>query len=181
MTQLHIFPDDDPAQCQSMTDLVMIQSALNEINIHLERWPAHAELATDSAPETVMAAYADEIERLNTEHQFQSVDVIGLTADHPDKATLRDKFLHEHTHEDFEIRFFVEGSGVFYIHHGQQVFALVCERDDLISVPPNTTHWFDMGPQPHFKAIRFFTTDEGWVGHFTGDKIADRFPKFDQL
>jgi 1,2-dihydroxy-3-keto-5-methylthiopentene dioxygenase len=38
-----------------------------------------------------------------------------------------------------------------------------------------------MGPRPMFKAIRFFTTPEGWVGNFTGDKIAERFPKLDAV
>jgi 1,2-dihydroxy-3-keto-5-methylthiopentene dioxygenase len=36
-----------------------------------------------------------------------------------------------------------------------------------------------MGPDPEFTAIRFFTSTEGWVAQFTGDTIAQRFPKLD--
>jgi len=36
-----------------------------------------------------------------------------------------------------------------------------------------------MGPNPNLKAIRLFTTPEGWVANFTGDKIADRFPRLE--
>jgi 1,2-dihydroxy-3-keto-5-methylthiopentene dioxygenase len=33
-----------------------------------------------------------------------------------------------------------------------------------------------MGPNPSFTAIRLFNNPEGWVAHFTGDRIAGRFP-----
>jgi 1,2-dihydroxy-3-keto-5-methylthiopentene dioxygenase len=54
---------------------------------------------------------------------------------------------------------------------------VLCEAGDLIGVPDNTPHWFDMGPQPHFVAIRLFTNVEGWVARFTGADIAQRFPR----
>jgi 1,2-dihydroxy-3-keto-5-methylthiopentene dioxygenase len=56
------------------------------------------------------------------------------------------------------------------------VYAVLCEKNDLISVPANTPHWFDMGPNPDFCAIRLFNNPDGWVAHFTGDEIAARFP-----
>jgi 1,2-dihydroxy-3-keto-5-methylthiopentene dioxygenase len=46
-------------------------------------------------------------------------------------------------------------------------------------VPANVCHWFDMGPNPNFKAIRLFITPDGWVANFTGDKIADSFPRLE--
>jgi len=55
----------------------------------------------------------------------------------------------------------------------------LCEKDDLISVPANTKHWFDMGPNPVFTAIRLFNNPEGWVARFTGDAIAEEFPLLD--
>jgi 1,2-dihydroxy-3-keto-5-methylthiopentene dioxygenase len=48
-----------------------------------------------------------------------------------------------------------------------------------ISVPADTRHWFDMGSAPNFTAIRVFDNPEGWVVHFTGDKIADAYPRLD--
>jgi len=44
-------------------------------------------------------------------------------------------------------------------------------------VPAGTKHWFDMGAEPYFCAIRFFDNPEGWVAQFSGDPIADRFPR----
>ena len=85
----------------------------------------------------------------------------------------------EHTHDDFEIRFFVDGEGLFCIHKDGKVYLTLCTKGDLINLPANLTHWFDMGPRPFFKAIRLFTTPDGWVGHFTGNDIADRFPRLE--
>ena len=36
-----------------------------------------------------------------------------------------------------------------------------------------------MGPEPSFVAIRFFTEPDGWVGHFTGTDIAQKFPRYE--
>ena len=103
------------------------------------------------------------------------MDVVSLNSDHPQKAELRAKFLDEHRHGEDEVRFFVAGRGLFVLHIEEHVYVL-CERNDLISVPAGTRHWFDMGEHPHFVAVRLFNNPEGWVAQFTGDDIASRFP-----
>ena len=37
-----------------------------------------------------------------------------------------------------------------------------------------------MGSAPNFCAIRFFDNPEGWVAQFSGDAIADHFPRLDK-
>jgi 1,2-dihydroxy-3-keto-5-methylthiopentene dioxygenase len=54
---------------------------------------------------------------------------------------------------------------------------MLCTTGDLISVPAGMKHWFDMGAAPRFTAIRLFVNPDGWVARFTGDVIADRFPR----
>jgi 1,2-dihydroxy-3-keto-5-methylthiopentene dioxygenase len=49
----------------------------------------------------------------------------------------------------------------------------------LISVPAGTRHWFDMGPDPEFTAVRLFVNPDGWVAAFTGETIAQNFPRLD--
>ena len=60
-------------------------------------------------------------------------------------------------------------------------YALLCEKNDLISVPDGTRHWFDMGPEPEFTCIRLFSNPEGWVASFTGEDIASRLPRYESL
>jgi len=53
---------------------------------------------------------------------------------------------------------------------------IVQKNDDLISVHANTRHWFDMGPNPTFTAIRLFKNPDGCMANLTGDDIAQDFP-----
>lgn len=177
MSILKIYQEQQPEQAQTFTDYDDIITRLAAHGIRFERWQASAPLPADATQAEVIAAYQADIQRLMQENGFQSVDVVSLNPDHPDKAALRAKFLNEHTHSEFEVRFFVEGQGLFYLHLGDQVYTVLCEQGDLISVPAGATHWFDMGANPHFKAIRLFTNPEGWVANFTGSDIANRFPK----
>lgn len=180
MSMLRIY-DEDARELDAVRDHAAIAVLLDEIDVSFERWEAGRALVPEASQEEVLAAYAPQVERLSAEFDFESVDVVALHPEHPQAAAMRGKFLDEHTHDDFEIRFFVEGSGVFYLHVGDRVYAVLCTQGDLISVPAGTRHWFDMGAAPHFKCIRFFTTPEGWVGDFTGSDIARRFPDFDAL
>ncbi|MGB3917472.1 MAG: cupin, partial [Thiothrix litoralis] len=164
---------------ETYADYKTISALLQAQGVRFERWEAAAPLADAATQDEVIAAYRADIERLMVENGFQSVDVISLHPDHPDKAALRQKFLNEHTHTEYEVRFFVDGQGLFYLHIGDKVYTVLCEKGDLISVPAGTTHWFDMGANPRFKAIRLFTNPEGWVANFTGNDIAGRFPRLE--
>ncbi len=179
MTTLSIYPESGQGAPQATTDVAQIASTLKQIGVQFERWEANQPLAEDAAQDEVLSAYQGAIDRLNEQYGFQSVDVVSVRADNPQRAEFRQKFLAEHTHADLEVRFFVDGRGLFYLHVDDKVYLVLCERGDLISVPANTTHWFDMGESPDFKCIRLFTTPEGWVGEFTGSDIATRLPSFD--
>jgi 1,2-dihydroxy-3-keto-5-methylthiopentene dioxygenase len=180
MTALTIYDETAGGKGETLKDFSAIAAKLEEIGVQFEKWEASKPLSPDAGQEEVIAAYQDAIDRLNKKYGFQSVDVVSLLPDNPKKEEFRQKFLAEHTHKDFEVRFFVDGSGLFYLHVGGKVYMVLCEKGDLISVPANTTHWFDMGENPRFKCIRFFTTPEGWVGDFTGSDIASTFPDYDE-
>ena len=160
-------------------DLVSIQAELAQRGISLERWPVAHALPPRADQSTILATYANEVARVQGNGNYETVDTIRMTPDHPDRVALRSKFLSEHTHSEDEVRFFVEGQGLFSLHIAGEVLVALCERGDLISVPAGTRHWFDMGATPSFCALRFFNNSEGWVANFTGDSIADHFPRLD--
>ncbi|WP_455205134.1 1,2-dihydroxy-3-keto-5-methylthiopentene dioxygenase [Kaarinaea lacus] len=180
MTALTIYSENTLEPLETYKDFAAIASVLKDVGVQFERWQANQAITDDASQDEVLAAYNDSVEKLNQQFDFQSVDVVALQPDNPKKEEMRQKFLAEHTHADFEIRFFVYGSGLFYLHIDDKVYFVLCEKGDLISVPANTTHWFDMGENPNFKCIRFFTTADGWVGNFTGSDIATRFPSYDE-
>ncbi|MDT0269457.1 cupin [Streptomyces sp. DSM 44915] len=188
MTLLTSWPESGPeTTVRRTTDPTEIRAALAPLGVRYERWPVRDDVPPGADPATVLAAYRTEVEKLNAEESFSTVDVVSLhPSDDPEWAAkaagARQKFLSEHTHDDDdEVRFFVAGAGVFYLRVGGEVHAVYCERGDLLGVPRGTAHWFDMGTRPSFTAIRFFHEEDGWIGNFTGDQIATRFPDFDTL
>ena len=178
MSELKVFAEQNPDQTTLHTrDHGEISAALGAVGVRFERWEASASVSAGDEHDAVIRAYQDDIDRLVREEGYQTVDVVSLTAGHPDKAEMRKKFLDEHTHSEDEVRFFVDGEGLFSLHIGDSVYEVLCRKGDLIGVPANTPHWFDMGPNPDFVAIRLFNNPEGWVASFTGSDIANRFSR----
>ena len=182
MSRLRIFDENDPGQpLFASSDGPAIAAELEKIGVTFERWQANQPIAPGATPEQVMDAYRADIDRLVAERGFKTVDVVSIAPDNPNRGEMRRKFLDEHFHKEDEVRFFVAGSGLFTLHVGDKVYEVECVKDDLIGVPDSTLHWFDMGPEPSFVAIRFFTEPDGWVGHFTGTTLAQQFPRYEGL
>ena len=185
MTLLTVWNETDPATpIVETTDAEEIRAELAQLGARFSRWEV-ADLADDASLDDILAAYADKVEQVKQTEGYTLVDIVGLSPSQENydevKTVSRQKFLSEHRHDDDEDRFFARGAGVFYLHVNAKVYALYCEPGDLVSVPENTTHWFDMGVNPEFVSIRFFHDDDGWIGHFTGNPIAEIFPTFDDL
>jgi 1,2-dihydroxy-3-keto-5-methylthiopentene dioxygenase len=179
MTKLTQYQGTPPHQVgDNMEDHAAIAAALAPTGVRLERWDATAKLPADASDADILEIYYNDINRLKEVGGYQSCDVVRLTPDHPQRTEMRAKFLAEHVHDDDEVRFFVEGSGLFYIRDMGPVQALECTAGDLIVLPAGTRHWFDTGERPFFTAIRLFTTPDGWVARFTGDPIAEAIPLY---
>ena len=177
MSRLTVFNDDTPGTPLLRTeDGEQIANELRTIGVRFERWSSPVALTGSATPEAILAAYKPYLDKLMGDTGAGSADVIKLTPDHPQAAALREKFLNEHTHTEDEVRFFVTGAGNFIMHLDGRVYDAHCVQGDLISVPANIQHWFDAGPAPDFCALRIFTDTAGWVAHFTGATISERFP-----
>ena len=178
MSQLTIYHENHPQTpiAEYNTEDTIAQE-LAKVGVRFERWITQGEISKGATNEAIIAAYQQDIDRLVAETGYQTYDVISVYPDHPQKQELRQKFLAEHTHDDDEIRFFSRGKGLFTLHLEDKVYEVICEQNDLISVPAGTRHWFDMGENPDFTCIRLFDTPQGWVANFTGSDIADKFSR----
>ena len=187
MTLLTVYTDADaPEKVLESEEAEEIAITLKEIDVNFERWEVAEEFAAGGDQQAILDHYRDDIARVVEAEGYKLVDVTQLhRTEDPGweelKTAARNKFLSEHTHEDDEVRFFVSGSGIFYLHTRGKVYAVLCEAGDRLSVPANTTHWFDMGTDPGFTAIRFFHDEDGWVGNFTGNPLAERIPSYDEI
>jgi 1,2-dihydroxy-3-keto-5-methylthiopentene dioxygenase len=176
MTTLTVFDETGRgAPIDTFDDPQRIGERLAGIGVGFERHVADVDLPGDADAGFVQAGYRGAIDALRRQGGYRSVDVVRLLPDSHDRVVQRAKFLAEHTHDDDEVRFFVEGGGTFYLRATGRVIELQAARGDLIRVPAGARHWFDTGARPFFTAIRLFTREDGWVASFTGDDIAGRF------
>ncbi len=150
-----------------------IKDFLNKRGVIFEQWEASVPFNDDADTDTILNAYAHKLKPYMNANGYQTADVINVTPNTPNLEMLRNKFLTEHIHTEDEVRFFVDGEGMFWFNLGgeEDVFCVTCEAGDLISVPANTKHWFDLGPKNFVKAIRVFIDQSGWVPHYTNSGI----------
>ena len=134
----------------------------------------------DGGFDAVLAAYGPELDKLKSELSILSIDRVNVKPGNPDWPALRRRFLSEHTHADAEIRYFLGGSGLFYIRVDDGHYALFCEADDWVVVPAGVRHFFDAGEHPDFDALRLFSIPQGWEAEFTGAAFAG-LPTFDEF
>lgn len=179
MSHLKIF-DEYNKLISSTKDFTEIKNLLAEIAIHIDKWDSSM-LQADSSKEEIFNTFANQIEAIKVKHNFKSVDLMDIKKDFAKSEnfqTMREKFLKEHTHSDDEVRYFISGSGSFTIHKANKVFSILCEAGDFINIPANTPHWFDMGFEPDFKCLRFFSDESGWVPNYIDDSISHKFENY---
>ena len=178
-TTLRVFREDQPAApLREVTTGDEITRELAAIGVRFERFFNDGPLPATDDQEAILAACASVVTYVQRHGQYRIVDVVRVVEGQPDTAPLRAKFLAEHSHSDDEVRYFVEGSGAFSLRAPGHVYQVICTRGDLVCVPATALHWFDMGTDPEFTAIRWFNNPDGWVGDFTGDPISERFPLY---
>ena len=127
---------------------------------------------SDDEKQNVLTNLDIYFQQLKESAGYQSCDLIVLHDNIPNLSTLLRKFERAHTHDDDEVRYIVEGEGVFGFTRpdGSQVELLV-EGEEYINVPKNTEHWFYLTKKMRIKAVRYFTSTDGWTPVYTDTPI----------
>lgn len=165
-----------PDENRELTDTQEICDFLQPFGIWYEKWEIENRVDQDATSEEILEAYAPEIERLKERGGFVTADVISVTSETPGLNEMLAKFSKEHTHSEDEVRFTVKGSGVFHIHpEGGPVFAIQVESGDLINVPRDTKHWFDLCDDRTIRCIRLFEDPAGWAPHYVAEPVHEKY------
>lgn len=134
-------------------DITAIPRALLERNV----------LTTDEK-QAVLDSLGERIEAEKMRAGYQSADVVALSPETPGIDKILEPFRREHYHVENEIRFVVDGAGVFTINpRTAPIFDVAMVAGDFISVPAGTWHWFDLGAERRIKAVRIFESPDGWA------------------
>ena len=155
-------------QKKTLSEYAAVKEYLAGVHIDYEIWKPATQLASSATSHDILQAFAKEIAHWKQQGGYVTADVIDL---HPDTANLEGmlaRFRQEHWHDEDEVRFIVEGHGVFHIHSpGAPVIALEVAAGDLARIPAGTWHWFDLCKDRRIRAIRLFQEAAGWTPHYT--------------
>jgi 1,2-dihydroxy-3-keto-5-methylthiopentene dioxygenase len=161
-----------PAEARRITDSGEITAFLAGHGIEYSVWPLEDRVDPAAPAGEILAAYDPEIEELKRRGGFVTADVVDIYPDTPNLDVMLQKFNKEHTHTEDEVRFILQGRGVFHINPGDKpVFAIEVWAGDMISVPLGTRHWFDLCTDRRIRAIRLFQDTSGWTPHYLEDGV----------
>ena len=166
-----------PLENKQVKNVSEIRTFFNQRNIFFDQWTCDVVFKDTSTQEEILEAYSEDLKPFMEKGGYETADVISISKLTDNYDAIRAKFLAEHTHSEDEIRFFVDGEGTFWFHlENGEIFNLLCQKGDLISVPAGTKHWFDAGEKnPFVKAIRIFIDMSGWIPHYTGSGIEENY------
>ncbi|WP_163097561.1 cupin domain-containing protein [Acidithiobacillus ferrianus] len=170
---------------QRITDMERVAAILAPLGVGVREIPvmaagaaallAQAQLDAD-AQAALLAALDDVFQRLQREKGYQERDLVVLYPGHPQLPELDARFRRIHTHEDEEVRYIVDGEGVFgfVLEDGAQV-ELTVQAGDYIHIPADVEHWFRLNDAQRIKAVRYFSARGGWTPHYT-NRALQHFP-----
>ena len=165
-----------PSENAVLREPGVVTKFLGRFGIDYEQWIAARPVAADASADEVLATYATEVNTLKARGGYVTADVIDVRPDTPNLEAMLAKFNREHWHDEDEVRFIVEGRGLFHVHPSDgPVFTIEVEASDLIRVPRGTHHWFDLCSDRRIRAIRLFQDVSGWTPHYTNSGIDQGF------
>jgi 1,2-dihydroxy-3-keto-5-methylthiopentene dioxygenase len=113
------------------------------------------------------ARFQPVLDELKGKRGYGTQDEVSLSAQTPNLGVIMAKFDGEHVHDDDEVRFVLEGEGVFDIRaKDERWLRIVVEAGDLIVVPAGVNHRFELTPLTRIHCVRLFKDAAGWVPHY---------------
>jgi len=110
----------------------------------------------DAERDEVIDSYLDPINELLQDMPLATLDVTTVLPSHPRLASLRRRFMTEHSHDSPEAQVLVWGQGVLFMRDATQVWALRCQAGDFVRLPAQMPHWFEFDARSGFRTVRIY-------------------------
>jgi 1,2-dihydroxy-3-keto-5-methylthiopentene dioxygenase len=145
--------------------------------------PSRAVAADDLAKQGILfwavprdeAARTNAIEKIKREHGYVDQDFVALLPDTPNLDAICAKFDKEHYHTEDEVRFVVEGEGIFDVRdNGDRWIRIEVKEGDILLIPKNTHHRFMLTDGKRIRCMRLFANHEGWAPLYRETAVTSR-------
>lgn len=165
-----------PEENRTISGKAAVAEYLGKIGIDYDVWEPSRPLSAGASQDEILGAYSAEIEKLKAAGGYVTADVINVNPQTPNLDAMLAKFSREHWHNEDEVRFVVQGRGLFHINpKTSPVVGIEVEPGDLIRVPRGTLHWFDLCSDRQIRCIRLFQDPAGWTPSYTDSGVDARF------
>lgn len=133
---------------------------LQKYRIYTEYWEPEV---TDNLVLDPLVKYKNQIEKLQKRFGYIASDSCTLDKNTPNLDRILSPFKKEHHHTDDEVRFIVEGEGIFGINPlTDPPFEIYVAKGDLLIIPAITRHWFKLTEKKNVCCIRIFKDNPKW-------------------
>ena len=147
-------------QTKTITNNDEARKFLEKYGLYAEFWQPEVSNANIFDP---LIKYKNQIEKLKKKFGYASADYCALNTSNPNLDKMLEPFKKEHHHTDDEVRFTVEGEGIFGVNpFTEPPFEVCVEAGDLLVVPANTRHWFELTKEKNICCIRIFKENPKW-------------------
>ena len=145
---------------KTITNKEEAKSFLAKYGLYADFWQPEI---TDKNIIDPLIRYKNQIEKLKTRFSYKSADVVQLNPNTQNLDKILSAFVKEHHHTDDEVRFTVEGEGIFGVNPITDApFEICVQPGDLLVVPANTMHWFNLTEEKTIRCIRVFKDNPKW-------------------
>jgi 1,2-dihydroxy-3-keto-5-methylthiopentene dioxygenase len=113
------------------------------------------------------ADFQDGLERIKAKQGYVTQDIVEISPVMPNLEAILAKFDKEHLHTDDEVRFVLDGEGIFDIRSVQDRWMRVeVFPGDYLAVPANRYHAFYCTEKKSIRCVRLFKDTTGWTPHY---------------
>ncbi len=110
------------------------------------------------------AARAELLASVKREHGYVDEDFVELRPEMENLEAICAKFDKEHYHTEDEVRYVVEGEGIFDVRdEGDRWMRIEVAAGDMIVIPANTHHRFYLTDRKQIRCMRLFANHDGWA------------------
>nr|WP_314876103.1 oxidase [uncultured Pseudomonas sp.] len=178
MSILSVFHTSSPGQPNKvLTHHDDIAATLAEHGVQFARQPAEVRIRPGTPDDQVLDAWREPLDQLLTANGFSAVSLLNQDGVVESQINLHD----EHVHSSDELFAVLSGRAQVALRLGEFVFAVVCEKGDVVHIPAQTRRWIDLGDSPFCLAARLFRDEQGVKAQFTGDPAVREFLRMDEL
>jgi 1,2-dihydroxy-3-keto-5-methylthiopentene dioxygenase len=120
-----------------------------------------------------LAGSEAEIARIKSSRGYVDQDEVALSKETPNLEAICAKFDKEHYHTLDEVRFVVDGEGIFDVRDSNDQWVRIeVNAGDLIIIPANKYHRFYLTPAKKIRCVRLFLNNEGWAPLYREAEVA---------